>query len=135
MVSPDKQFIRDKSRSLATSFKDAFAGLNYTFNNERNFRIHTVVTLLVVTAGFVLNINKMEWLVVILCISLVMAAELVNTAIETTIDLIVGSTYHELARIAKDVSAAAVVLSALLAVVIGFVVFLPYIWQLFISFL
>lgn len=135
MVSPDKQIISKKKRSLVTSFKDAFAGLRYTFLNERNFRIHTVVTLLVVTAGFVLTINKSEWLAIILCIALVMTAELVNTAVETVVDLVVGNTYHDLAKIAKDVSAAAVVLSALLAVIIGIIIFLPYIWQIVISFI
>lgn len=135
MGSVDKKFIKGKKRSLFASFKDAFAGIKYTFINERNFRFHTVVTLLVVTAGFVLNVSKMEWLAIILCIALVMAAELVNTAIETVVDLIVGETYCELARIAKDVSAASVILSAFLAVIIGIIVFLPYVWQIVISFI
>lgn len=135
MASTDKQFIKPKDRSVLTSFKNAFSGIKYTFINERNFKIHTVVTLFVVTAGFVLSINKLEWLAVILCIGLVMAAELFNTATETVVDLIVGDTFHELARIAKDVAAAAVFLTAFLAVIIGVLVFLPYIWQIFMSFI
>lgn len=130
MVSPDKKFSRQQHRGLVTAFKDAFSGFKYTFLNERNFRIHTVVTLLVVTAGFALNISRLEWLAVIICIAIVLTAELVNTAIETTVDLVVGENYHELARIAKDVSAAAVVLTAMIAVVIGSIVFLPYLWQI-----
>ena len=130
MVSLDKKNNRTK-RALFSSFKDAFSGVKFTFKNERNFRIHTVVTVLVVTAGFILKITRIEWLVILLCIALVLTAELLNTAIEQTVDLIVGESFHELARNAKDAAAGAVVLSAGISVIIGLIIFLPYVWDLF----
>lgn len=130
MVSLDKKNNRTK-RALFSSFKDAFSGVKFTFKNERNFRIHTVVTVLVVTAGFVLKISLLEWIIIVLCIGLVLAMELVNTAIEQTVDLIVGESFHELARNAKDAAAGAVVLSAGISVIIGLIIFLPYVWDLF----
>lgn len=135
MVSSDKERKNKTKRTLLTSFKDAFAGYRYTLLNERNFQIHTVVTCLVVMAGFILKITRIEWLVILLCIALVLTAELLNTAIERVVDLIVGETYHELAKISKDVAAAAVILTALMSVIIGLIVFLPYIWQVIIGFI
>lgn len=130
MVSLDKKNNPTK-RALFSSFKDAFSGIKFTFKNERNFRIHTVVTILVVTAGFVLKISLLEWTSILLCIGLVIAMELVNTAIEQTVDLIVGESFHELARNAKDAAAGAVVISACMSVIIGLIIFFPYVWELF----
>lgn len=130
MVSLDKKNNPTK-RALFSSFKDAFSGIKFTFKNERNFRIHTVVTILVVTAGFVLKITLLEWTSILLCIGLVIAMELVNTAIEQTVDLIVGESFHELARNAKDAAAGAVVISACMSVIIGLIIFFPYVWELF----
>lgn len=121
---------QNPDRGLFDSFRDAFAGLFHTFKYERNFRLHMSVTMLVLIAGVLFQIRQMEWLVILLSIGLVLAVELINTAIETTIDLVVGEHYHPLAKISKDVAAAAVVLTACLSVIIGMIIFIPYLWRL-----
>lgn len=121
---------QNPDRGLFDSFYDAFAGLFHTLKYERNFRLHMLVTFLVTVAGIFLKIHQIEWLAILLSIGLVLAVELINTSIETTIDLVVGEHYHPLAKIAKDVAAAAVVLTACLSVIIGIIIFIPYLWEL-----
>jgi diacylglycerol kinase (ATP) len=77
----------------------------------------------------VLGIERWEWLILVLTIGLVLAAEGINTAIESTVD-IATSTYHPLARVAKDVAAGTVLLCAIAAVVVGCLVFVPHLWPL-----
>ena len=79
---------------------------------------------MVVIFGFIFNINKYEWAIVMLTIGLVISCELINTAIEATVDL-VTEEYHPLAKVAKDTSAAAVFVFAIVAVIVGLIIFLP----------
>ena len=119
------------SRSLLESLKHAVTGLAVVFKEERNFRIQLVSTIVVIVVGLVLNIDRGEWLVVVLLCILVLILEMVNTAIEAIVDMTVGNQFHEFAQKAKDVAAGAVVISALAAIINGVIIFLPAILRLF----
>ncbi|WP_453994902.1 diacylglycerol kinase family protein [Bacillus nitroreducens] len=107
------------------SFSYAFMGLRGAFFSERNFRIHVIVSVLVVSSGFFFQITKVEWLIILLVVGGMFSIELVNTAIEKVVDL-VTSEYHPLAKKAKDIAAGAVLIYAILSVIVGLIIFLPY---------
>ena len=111
-------------KKLIRSFGYAFKGIGYAAKTQLNFRIHLAVTLLACFLGYILNITVDEWRWLILCVALVLTAELFNTAIEFLTDL-VSPQYNELAGHVKDVSAGAVLITALFAVLIGSIIFLP----------
>lgn len=111
------------------SFKYAFAGIRHLIVNEHNAWIHCAATVMVVTAGFILDIDKTEWCLVVLCIGMVLAAEGFNTAIEKLTDL-ASPGYSPLAGKAKDVAAGAVLITAIAAAVVGLIIFIPKILQL-----
>lgn len=113
------------------SFRYALEGLKYTVVTQRNMRIHVVLSICVLLLSLYLPLSKMEVLVLFICITLVLFAELMNTAMETIVDL-VTEEYHPLAKIAKDVAAGAVLLTAGLAVIVGLSLFYPYL-NLFVS--
>ncbi len=112
------------------SFGHAFRGIASLFASQPNARIHAVVLSVVIAAGFYFRIDKIEWLAVVLIAALVLSAEAMNTAVEFVVDL-VSPDYHPLAGKAKDVAAAAVLLAAFGAVIIGLIIFLPKILLLF----
>lgn len=112
------------------SFRYALEGLKYTVITQRNMRIHFVVALAVLLISLYLPVSKFEVLVLFVSIILVLFAELINTAIEAVVDL-VKEEYHPLAKIAKDVAAGAVLLTAGLAVIVGISVFYPYLDVMF----
>ena len=111
-------------RSFIKSMKHALDGLGYVSSQERNFKIEIFFGTLATILGFVLKVSLSEWLVLILTISMVLCLEIVNTAIERTVDL-VTKEYEELAKIAKDVAAAAVLVMSMFSVIIGIIIFLP----------
>lgn len=111
--------------NLAISFKFAWAGLTYTFETQRNFRIHTVIGVLAIGLSVFLHLKSVEIAVIGLTIGLVLALELLNTAIESVVDLIVQQTYHDLARTAKDCAAGAVLISALVSGLVAATLLLP----------
>lgn len=119
-----------RARNLWQSFSFALAGLHYAFRSQRNLRIHVAVTVVVVIAGLVLRINRLEWAVAAALVALVIGLELLNTAIEALVDLASPSP-HPLARAAKDSAAAATLAAALGSVAVGLIIFLPRIWNLF----
>lgn len=106
------------------SFKYAIRGIQDVISDEMNMRIHLFIAVLVVICGLVFNISNVEWLVCVLCFAVVMTAEMINTAIETVVDL-VSPSKHELARKAKDVAAGAVLLSAFFSAIAGLMIFVP----------
>ena len=114
-----------RAASVASSFRYAFAGLHYLLWTQRNAKIHTALGLLAIALGVGLGIDRYEWLTLTLTIAIVLAAEGVNTAIEAAVDL-ASPTYHPLAKIAKDVGAGTVLLTAVAAVIVGMLVFLPH---------
>ena len=111
--------------NLLLSFQYAWAGVRYAFTTQRNFRIHSVVAAIAIILGLVLQVTPVEMAVLALTSVLVMVLELLNTAIESVVDLTVKQTYHELAKIAKDCAAGAVLLSSLAAVLVASFILLP----------
>jgi diacylglycerol kinase len=112
------------------SFGYAFTGLYELIKSEPNARIHLVATIGVVTAGFLLCLSDKEWCVIMIVIVLVWAAEAFNTVIEKITDHLFPE-HHETARIAKNVSAGAVLICAIAALICGVIIFLPKITVLF----
>lgn len=115
--------------NLFLSFKYAWAGVRYAFVTQRNFRIHTFIGILAVSLGIFLEIRAIELAVIVMTCAVVMVLELLNTAIESVVDLTVKQTYHELAKIAKDCAAGAVLISAIAAVVVAACILLPPLLQ------
>lgn len=110
---------------LLSSFKYAWAGVRYAFTTQRNFRIHTAIGVLATSLGACLHVSAAEMAVLALTIAMVMAVELLNTAIESAVDLTVKRNYHELAKIAKDCAAGAVLVVALAALAVASFILLP----------
>jgi diacylglycerol kinase (ATP) len=119
--------------NLFISFKYAWAGISYAFTSQRNFRIHVSVCALAIGLSVFLQLKSVEIAVIGITSGLVMALELVNTAIESIVDLTVKQTYHELAKIAKDCAAAAVLISAFVAVLVAGMLLLPPLLKLIMS--
>ena len=111
-------------KKIINSFKYALQGFIQAFKSEKNMKIHIIITILVIIAAIILKISLVEWIICIVLISIVIAAELFNTAIETTVDLAMPEK-NEKAKIAKDVSASAVLILAIGAAIIGLIIFLP----------
>jgi diacylglycerol kinase len=111
-------------------FGYAFKGLSYALKTQLNFRVHLVCALIVISLGYGLNISSAEWLWVILAIGLVLAAEAFNTALELLVDF-VSPEYSKKAGHIKDMCAAAVLVTAVTALVIGLIIFLPKLVALF----
>ena len=120
---------KKKSKNIIDSFHYAFEGIFYALKNVRNLKIHLVFTFLVLIFSFILKISKLELLVCLLFIALVISLELINTAVEEAVDLAMPNI-HPVAKVAKDVSAGAVLFSALISVVGGIIIFLPKIINL-----
>jgi diacylglycerol kinase len=111
------------------SFDYAFHGLWYALRTQRNARVHIIIAILAITMGIVLHISAVEFAMIFVAIACVFIAEMFNTVFELCIDL-ASPEYHPLAKIAKDVAAGAVLLSAMLSVVIGLLVLGPHLWEL-----
>ena len=111
-------------RRLFKSFRFAFAGLIDFFLAENNARVHTAATVAVIVCGFLFNISNTEWLAVIIVTAMVWSAELFNTVVEKLMDHITPG-HHPQVKIIKDVSAAAVLVTAIAALVAGLIIFIP----------
>lgn len=106
------------------SFIHAFNGIKMAFKEEPNFRIHVVATIMVIAAGLYFQLSTEEWLAVIIVIGLVLLTELLNTAIENIADFI-SPERHEKIKTIKDISASAVLISAIVALMVGLLIFIP----------
>lgn len=111
--------------NLFVSFRYAWAGVCYAFATQRNFRIHVLIGVLAISLGAFLRVTPVEMSVVAVTCALVMVLELLNTALESVVDLTVGQSYHELAKIAKDCAAGAVLISAIAALLVASFVLIP----------
>lgn len=111
-----------KARTLAESFFYAISGILYAFKTQRNIKIHFMVAILIIIISFLLKLNTIELLIVFLTIAMVLTAEMINTAIEAVVDMFTQE-YHPLGRVAKNVAAGAVLISALNAVIVGYLIF------------
>lgn len=113
-----------RAETLIDSFKYALEGITYTLKTQRNMRIHTAVGFLVFIAGLYFQVSRLELAILVMVSSTVVVAEMFNTAIESAIDLY-SRQRHPLAKIAKDVAAAAVLMSAVSAAIVGVLILGP----------
>jgi len=111
-----------KIKKTLESFNNAINGIIDTVRTERNMKIHLIVALFVLIASFFFDITKYEFLILAVTITMVIAAELINTAIEATIDM-TTNYYHPLAKIAKNAAAGAVLITAINALLVGYIIF------------
>ncbi len=109
---------------LLRSFSYAWSGLKTCFIAETNFKIHVVLAILAISLGFLLNISRNEWLAVMGCVALVVAMEMVNTAIEKLCDVLLQDIHPGIKKV-KDIAAGAVMVAAVCSLIIGVVIFLP----------
>lgn len=115
---------------LMKSFGHAFEGLEHSFKRDQNLRIHFVIAAAVIIASIAFKVNPFEMGILGIMILLVMVTEMINTAIERMVDLIIKE-HREDAKIAKDVAAGMVFLTAVGSVIVGVLIFLPHILKLF----
>ena len=123
MLSPSPR----RSTSRWDSFRHAFAGCWHLLRTQQNAWIHACATVAVTALGLWLGLGRLEWAVIVLAVGLVWMAEFVNTALEAVVDL-ASPDLHPLAKIGKDVAAAAVLVGAITAVVVGLLVLGPALW-------
>jgi diacylglycerol kinase (ATP) len=116
-------------RKFLESLKYALEGIAYCTKTQRNMRIHFVFAVFALVAGIILNISKLEFIIIIIVISMVFICEIFNTAIEKAIDTSTQE-YHPVAKIAKDVAAGAVLVSAINAIVVGCIIYGRYFWTI-----
>ncbi len=130
MISRDERKRQKGIKKFLLSFTYPIKGLRYAYRNEQNLAVDVGVALLVTVAGFIFKLNLVEWAILALTIGLVISCELINTAIEAVVDL-VTEDYHPLAKVAKDTAAAAVFVFAIVAVIVGLIIFLPKVIAIF----
>lgn len=118
----EKRFIK--------SFSNAARGLAYLFKSQVNARIELIITCFVIIAGILFRISNAEWVIILLCIALVLGLEGINTAVEILADKVEPDVDKEIGKV-KDVAAGAVLIGALVAAIIGFVIFAPRFLDLF----
>ena len=118
-----------KNQSFLNALKNALNGIKYTFKTQRNLKIQIIFALLAICAGLFFRLSTIEWIILSLTIFLVLIVELINTAIETTVDMFTME-YNEKAKNAKDASAGAVTLMAIASIVVGMFLFIPKIINL-----
>lgn len=113
-----------KNKSLINSFKYACMGIKSAIKSERNMKIHVLATLIVTALGFILGLDPLEWVACIFSIVIVISSEMLNTAIETIVDL-VSPNINPLAKKAKDIAAGSVLVMAIGAFLVGLIIFIP----------
>lgn len=113
-----------KKDPIRKSFGYAFEGIAVCVKKERNMKIHCVAAALVVIAGIILEISVTEWCICLVLFGLVMALEMVNTAVEAVVDLVTQER-KPLAKIAKDTAAGAVLIAAIMSAIVGCIIFVP----------
>ncbi|QQA38086.1 diacylglycerol kinase family protein [Tuanshanicoccus lijuaniae] len=127
MALHDKPTKHWANANRLSAFKAAKDGFLTLWQQEFNFRLHLLITCFVIILAIYFKLTPIEWCVILLLIGLVLTLEMINSAIENVVDLIVGTQWHTLAKRSKDIAAAAVTLSALIAIVIGMIIFIPHI--------
>lgn len=118
---------REEASRRARSFQYAFEGWWYVLRTQRNAWIHALVSVGVFALALWLGIGPVEWAIILLAVMIVWMAEFMNTALEALIDM-VSPAYHPLAKVAKDVAAACVLVGAIGSVVIGLLILGPPLW-------
>ena len=121
------------SKNVFISFKYAFNGIYYVFKTSRNFKIQLLFALIILLIGFLLEISRSNYLILIVTIMSVLILEILNTSIESIVDLIVKKEFSNLAKISKDTSAGSVLLASINSVIIALYIFIPRIKLLFLN--
>jgi len=129
-VSQGKRKKKYSIKRFFKSFKYAFSGIGKAYNTKQNLVIHTIVLFLILNLSWYLKISNSELMFIVLAMGLVFALELVNAAIENTVDMAMPNM-HPLAKNAKDMASAAVLVSSLMAIIINLIIFVPKIIDLF----
>ena len=119
------------SSNVLISFKYAFGGISYVFKTSRNFKIQLIFAVISLMIGFLLQISKNNYLILIATIMSVLILEILNKSIESIVDLVVKKEFSSLAKISKDTSAGAVLLASINSVIIAVYIFVPKIKLLF----
>jgi diacylglycerol kinase len=114
--------------SRAHAFRHAFRGWWFVIRTQRNAWLHAVITTLVILVGWWLHISMSNWAVLLLTIALVWTAEFINTALEAVVDL-ASPQQHPLAKVGKDVGAAAVLIASLTSILVGLLILGPPLWE------
>lgn len=117
-------------KRLGKSFTYAFRGFFKTFKEEQNLQVQSIIAIIIIVIGFILEIKSLEWCLIIFVIGLVVLMELANSAVERIADVL-KPRIHNYVKEIKDIMAAAVMLSAFLAIVVGLIIFIPYIFRFF----
>lgn len=130
-TAPDKKlaYKRFNHRKLLSSFDHATRGVIFLLMNEQNARIHAIITIFVGIAVYVLGVSRVDAAILFMAVILVFAIEIINTAIEKVFD-VCHPEDHVLIRAAKDAMAGAVLISAIIAIVVAFLIFYPYVKRL-----
>ena len=121
------------SQNVFVSFRYAFNGIKYTFRNSRNFKIQVIFALFSLILGVILQLDKTDYWLLLVTVFSVLTLEILNTSIESLVDLVVEKKFNNLAKIAKDCSAGAVLLASINSVIIGLGLFIPKIKLLFLN--
>ena len=119
------------SSDVLKSFKYAFSGISYVLKTSRNFKIQLIFAVTSLMIGFLLQISQSNYVILIATIMSVLILEILNTSIESIVDLVVKKEFSSLAKISKDTSAGAVLLASINSVIIAVYIFLPKIKFLF----
>lgn len=119
-----------KSKSIFHSFKYAIEGFLSAFRTERNMKVHIFIMLCVILAGILLKITCFEWIICMILFGGVIGAELINTAIEVTVDIAMPEK-NEKAKLAKDLAAAGVLIFSIVSAIVGGLIFVPRIIAFF----
>lgn len=124
---------KSKHKGLARTFysaKYAIEGLIYAYKNEKSLWLHAFLSALCIFGGIVLNLTRMQWIVMLIALVIILAFELINTAIEAVVDL-VTLEYNELAKIAKDCAGAATFVTSIIGFIIALSIYVPAIMEYF----
>lgn len=130
MASPDRSNKQFGFKRIISSIRNSWNGLRVAYKNEQSMYIHLIATVLLLLFSFFLKISMTQWLIIIAIIGLTLVVELLNTAIESTVDL-VTKEFHPLAKNAKDTASAAEFILAISAFIISLMIFIPKIMELF----
>ena len=121
------------SQNVLISFRYAFNGFKYTFRNSRNFKIQVLFAIFGLIIGAILKLDKTDYWILLVTVFSVLTLEILNTSIESLVDLVVKKKFSNLAKIAKDCSAGAVLLASINSVIIGLGLFIPKIKLFFLN--
>ena len=114
---------RFKSQGFNNTFKNARKGFRLVLKSEKNIRVHIIIAFFVILLAYILNFTPVEFCIALFAIALVIVSEMLNTAIEFTLDSIYHNRYSRMVGMAKDISAGAVMFASVIAVIIGVVLF------------